>query len=336
MWTSLFLWWLVQAASGAEKECEPCRFASTAKPNEVQGRGIIVESVHGTGRTGNVFKRLLNFMRYSYTCNAVLHLPPTDDRHSAFKPHITAFDFRNNSYAMNGRRCYEGVAKGTIGRVANTLKSINWSDKGFAYDVEVLKCMRWYVGVCRKGYCDNLTYIPDGALSVHIRQGDLFPKNYGKKPSVESRGQPPLSTYLSALGFRNWTAAVIFAEKTQQQSPTYQMLRQLQRYKATSYKITFSEDRGGSWADDFHGLMCSKSIVTAATSFSETLQLGWQEEVFGTGCSYLGCGGCQGLNGAKFYSIKPRGYHGLKVFKNTPEDWVDMLLSQSGKPTLCR
>uniref|UniRef100_A0A7S3XFI8 Fucosyltransferase n=1 Tax=Picocystis salinarum TaxID=88271 RepID=A0A7S3XFI8_9CHLO len=335
MWTSLFLCWLVHAVSAAEKECEPCRFASNIKPYEVQGREIVVQSVHGTGRTGNVFKRLLTFMRYSYTCNVLLHLPPADDRHSAYEPHITAFDFRNRSDVIE-RKCHEGAVTGTIGKIAMTLKSIKWSDQRFRSNVQVLKCMRWYVGVCRKGYCDNLTYLPDGALSIHIRQGDLFPANYGKKPSVEDRGQPPLSTYLSALGFRNWTAAIIFAEKTQQQSPTYQMLRQLQRYKVTSFKIVFSEDRGSSWAEDFHGLLCSKAVVTAATSFSETQQLGWQEEVYGPGCSYLGCGGCRGVSGAKFYSIKPRDYHGLRVFKNTPEDWVNMLLSQSGKPTLCK
>lgn len=321
-----FLCWLVHAAIGDVKECEPCRFASTMKPYEFQGREIVVESVHGIGRTGNVLKRWLTFMWYSYTCNVVLDLPHADDSHSAFEPHITAFDFRNKSDVIDRRRFHEGVVKGSIGKMANTLKSVKWSDKGIGHDVQVLKCMRWYVSVCRNGYCDNLTYLPDGALSIRIRQGDLFPKNYGKKRLVASRGQSPLSTYLSALGFRKWTVAVTSAEKIQQQSPTYQMLRQLQHYKATPFRLTFSEDKGGSWADDFHGLLCSKAVVTAATSFSETLQLGWQEEVFGPGCSYLGYGGCQGVSGAKFYSIRSRDYHGLRVFKNTPEDWVNMLL----------
>jgi len=334
MWTCVVLLWMVQVVRSAGKECEACTFAGSLQPGEVQGREIVVNSVHGTGRTGNVFKRLLTFMRYSYTCNTVLHLPASDDRHSAFKPHITTFDFRNVSN-VEAKRCHEGSISGSIGKVADALKDVKWSDKGFKHGRAVLTCMRWYVGVCRKGYCDNLPYALDGALSIHIRQGDLFPKNYGKKPSVQDRGQPPLSTYLAALGFRNWTAAVVFAEKTQQQSPTYQLLRQLQRHKITAFQIFFSEDKGTSWANDFHALMCSKAVVTAATSFSETLQLGWQDEVFGPGCSYLGCGGCTGVNGARFYSIRPKGYHGLRIFKNTPEDWVSMLLAQSEKPTLC-
>ena len=50
--------------------------------------------------------------------------------------------------------------------------------------------------------------VPENALVVHIRSGDIFDNN----TEHHKYGQPPCNYYLDAISMRNWSKVIVIAE----------------------------------------------------------------------------------------------------------------------------
>ncbi len=285
---------------------------------------ITLNSTLGTGRTGNVAVRIERSMARAYLCKGVLKLP-AHDALGAFSIDVAAlyFDFRTRPGVPHEKCQYPTKLKGSM----HVAPVDQWAMPSDSIQPTLNGCLRRYYGICTRDYCRGVPSAASGTLTAHVRQGDLFGLNYERSPHPQM-GQPPLSYYLAAMTFIKWKRIIVIGQPTQQMSPIWKSLKMLQ--STGLLNLSFNTESSTSWHDDLRSLMCASSIVFGPSSIRQFLRLGWANRYF-----FYSCWFSSEIDARRYIIGLKQPYTPMKNHTNSPEEWVEMLLSEVVMPIMC-
>jgi hypothetical protein len=315
-------------------ECSPCFYVSSLMHVSSSINVITMTITSGYGRTGNYFIAMGNAMRRAHECKAMLRLPGnTSD--NAFIPLGSVFDFTSRRGSAHPECNNSGIGKGLHGdaRLFFHLEALSRASSpvvdefytNYAPEMQVIHaCLRLYIGSCDPTYCAAHGHLKN-KLVAHIRQGDLYPKNF-TMPSNRGYGQPPLGYYLSAFGARDWDEVIVVAEPSNW-GPIAHLLHILAQANVSRAPVRFQM---GEWSDDLRTLMCAANIVESSSTIHDLLVLGRSEIYYSYRCFP------NEYKDRKVYKIPITGvYAPFKQSSNSMEEWLDILFHGTGPSLLC-
>jgi hypothetical protein len=336
----------LEADAPAPFECPPCQYfaagAATGEPQQVPAPAgaIRVTTTAGFGATGNIYRSLRNAMRRAHACKTMLALPAEDTKGGAFRPAngTRLFDFGARPGAAHpscGRRDVGGGLVGNAGAfwalpdLENaTPEQAEWH---FKYDREPAAqdaCLRRYIGACDPGWCEGMDL--GQTLVVHLRQGDIFPANFGSAECCTAYGQPPLQYFVRAMAWARWREVLVVGLRSQRGTgPVWAQLEALSRAGLLAVPVRFQSSR--AWADDFRTLMCAANLVESRSTVRQVLQLGRARRFFTWGCFDASAPGMEVYEVAVGEEYAPFNSH-----TNSAEQWVAALLHPAAPPRRCR
>jgi hypothetical protein len=320
--------------NSACKAASPCLYISSLMHVTSFTKVVNMTTTGGYGRTGNYFIAIRNAMRRAHACKAVLRLP-SNTTDNAFTPSVYVFDFSFRNGSAHPECNKTGIGEGLQGdgRFFFHLTALPRASSpamdefhaNYAPEAQVIHaCLQAYVGVCDPAYCSSHGHLKN-KLVAHVRQGDAYPMNF-TVPNNRGYGQPPLGYYLSAFGAQDWDEVVIVAEP-KNWGPIAYLLRILANANVTIAPIRFQM---GKWSDDLRTLMCAHNIVESSSTIHSLLLLGHSKIYYSYRCFQ------QEVEGRKVYKIPVVGaYAPFKLSNNSREEWLDILLHNTGPLLLC-
>lgn len=216
-----------------------------------------------SGRSGNRFMMLSNFLSMGYCCRSSrvsfpsndLHLP---SRNGYFVTDKYVFDFTDANVPEKFR--YLGDDQDIcVENYRSLFRMDNVND-------ELLSCMEGvYLRGCEKLYMGEISETDDcpvsqgnGNLVIHIRSGDIFEDNFKNK----NFGQPPLQFYILAIMKKKWDSVTILTIGSS--NPVYLALESIGKTGVLGRNIRFLNNR--SLYEDVKDMICADGLVLARSS----------------------------------------------------------------------
>ena len=292
----------------------------------------------GYGRTGNYIISINRAMQRAHQCKTLLELPMEDAMSHAFFPpaNSTIFNFSSRPGDRHPACLNASIGIGLSGD-AKTFWHLPRLDKVSAAEIafydayseeshEIDTCLRLYLGICEKQYCEGFQ-TSENSLVVHIRQGDIFRSNHSANVH-HGYGQPPVSYYLSAIGHQPWDEVIVVAQNTTDVSPLWLDLRLLSDLDVFKMPVKFVSS---DWSSDLRLLMCARNLVEAKTTLEVMTRLGFAERYYRHSCfSHY-------LPTTTVYAIHTvGGYEPYSFHDNSEKEWLDMLLHDAFSPEECQ
>jgi hypothetical protein len=179
------------------------------------------------------------------------------------------------------------------------------------------------LGVCVKGLCSSQQSAREGVLTVHLRQGDIFPPI--GEPAHELYQQPFLDYYYSIINFTNPSEMIIVGENFNH-GPVWKTFERLHYFGITNFDIRF---QSSSIREDLVTLLCARTMVESMSSLMTVTRLGFATRRFSMCCEN------HFPEAQQVYRLDPGQYNG-GVHDNSANEWLAMLIhGNSPVPRLC-
>jgi hypothetical protein len=322
------------------RTCQQCalRLSNRQATDVNASDAIVVPRSRVFGRAGNFVIIITHAFLVARACGYMLLLPHEDEL-GAFnvQADFATYDFRGE----NATEKWPLYAYGALVNPADhcpdlvNMRSRKRMQELFhrytpeRNDVDIDNCVRQYLGLCVPGYCDDLTPKLADSLVIHIRQGDIFPKDFNPKVHA-AYWQPPLSYYMAAIQFQAWGSLHILSQPTETEyNPILLMLKILQDGDVLPAPATFHQyDASRTWADDVRTMVCAPNIVMSKSTLGALVRLGRARQIFALTCFHYK----EEDANVHAYEIPVNGDEEDAVYlpslshTNSPTEWVQMLL----------
>lgn len=294
--------------------CGECKFLppSSSVPNGTTPVHVRMTKSSGYGRSGNSVDAMFNAMKLAYACKSILQLPSNDDL-GAFHFQGQFFNFslrpgNATSHPLCEQEFVEGHQKMFYGLHA---------PMELAPEVthDLWTCMRQFLGICVEGLCSNQLSARDGVLTVHLRNGDIFPAGFLFQHNQHNYQQPFLEYYYSIINFTN-PQKIIFIGENYNYGPVWKAFKKLHSFGMTRFDIQF---QSSSFRDDLVTMLCARTMVESMSSLMRVVRLGFSTRRYSTCCEN------HFPEAQEVYRVQTATFNGAR-HDNSAEEWLAMLL----------